>query len=172
VSQPRLLDRVREEMRLRHYSLRTEKTYSEWIKRYILFHDKRHPSGMGETEITTFLTWLATDRKVAASTQNQALAALLFLYKNVLGVELDWLDGIVRARRPVRVPVVLTKDEVRARPLDDEGHEQTARLASLWHRDARQRGAAAQGIGYRFRLSPDRHPFRQGKQGSRHRAAR
>ena len=101
MSQPRLLDRVREEMRLRHYSLRTEKTYSEWIKRYILFHDKRHPSGMGETEITAFLTWLATDRKVAASTQNQALAALLFLYKNVLGVELDWLDGIVRARRPV-----------------------------------------------------------------------
>jgi len=90
---------VREEMRLRHYSLRTEKTYSEWIKRFILFHDKRHPSGMGETEITTFLTWLATDRKVAACTQNQALAALLFLYKNVLGVELDWLDGIVRAGR-------------------------------------------------------------------------
>ena len=110
MTQPRLLDRVREEMRLRHYSLRTEKTYSEWIKRYILFHDKRHPSGMGEAEITAFLTWLATDRKVAASTQNQALAALLFLYKNVLGVELDWLDGIVRARRPVRVPVVLTKD--------------------------------------------------------------
>ena len=114
MTQPRLLDRVREEMRLRHYSLRTEKTYIEWIKRYIIFHDKRHPSGMGETEITAFLTWLATDRKVAASTQNQALAALLFLYKNVLGVELDWLDGIVRARRPVRVPVVLTKDEVRA----------------------------------------------------------
>src|SRR5512134_1878019 len=72
VSQPRLLDRVREEMRLRHYSLRTEKTYSEWIKRYILFHAKRHPSEMGEAEITAFLTWLATDRKVAASTQNQA----------------------------------------------------------------------------------------------------
>ena len=114
VTQPRLLDRVREEMRLRHYSLRTEKTYSEWIKRFILFHDKRHPSGMGETEITAFLTWLATDRKVAASTQNQALPVLLFLYKAVLGVELDWMDGIVRARRPVRVPVVLTKDEVRA----------------------------------------------------------
>ena len=112
--QPRLLDRVRDEMRLRHYSLRTEKTYIEWIKRYIVFHDKRHPSGMGETEITTFLTWLATDRRVAASTQNQALAALLFLYKTVLGVELDWMDGIVRAKRPVRVPVVLTKDEVRA----------------------------------------------------------
>jgi integrase len=114
VSQPRLLDRVRDEMRLRHYSLRTEKTYIEWIKRYIIFQDKRHPSGMGEAEITTFLTWLATDRKVAASTQNQALAALLFLYKTVLGVELDWMDGIVRAKRPVRVPVVLTKDEVRA----------------------------------------------------------
>jgi len=114
VPQPRLLDRVRDEMRLRHYSLRTEKTYIEWIKRYIIFHNKRHPSGMGETEITTFLTWLATDRKVAASTQNQALAALLFLYKAVLGVELDWMDGIVRAKRPVRVPAVLTKDEVRA----------------------------------------------------------
>lgn len=114
MSQPRLLDRVREEMRLRHYSLRTEKTYIEWIKRYIIFNDKRHPSGMGETEITAFLTWLATERKVSASTQNQALAAILFLYKTVLGVELDWMDGIVRARRPVRVPVVLTRDEVRA----------------------------------------------------------
>lgn len=114
VTKQRLLERVREQTRVRHYSLRTEKTYIEWIRRYILYHGKRHLSEMGEVEVTAFLTWLATDRKVAASTQNQALAALLFLYKAVLGVELDWMDDIVRARRPVRVPVVLTKDEVHA----------------------------------------------------------
>ena len=114
MAEPRLLDRVREEMRLRHYSLRTEKTYIEWIRRYIFHHGKRHPRDMGEAEITAFLTWLATDRKVAAATQNQALAALLFLYKAVLDVELDWMDDIVRARRPVRVPVVLTKSELHA----------------------------------------------------------
>jgi integron integrase len=112
--QPRLLDRVREAIRARHYSRRTEKTYVAWIKRYIFFHGKRHPAEMGAAEIVQFLTALAVDRKVAASTQNQALGALLFLYRHVLEQDLPWLDDVVRARRPERLPVVLTRDEVRA----------------------------------------------------------
>jgi integron integrase len=111
---PRLLDRVREAVRARHYSRRTEKAYVHWIKQYIVFHAKRHPAEMGAAEVTTFLTALAVDRKVAASTQNQALSALLFLYREVLGVELPWLDDVVQAKRPQHLPVVLTRDEVRA----------------------------------------------------------
>jgi integron integrase len=111
--QPRLLDRVREAIRTHHYSRRTEKAYVAWIRRYIFFHGKRHPAEMGAPEITRFLTSLAVDRKVAASTQNQALSALLFLYREVLQQEVPWLDGVVRARRPQRLPVVLTRDEVR-----------------------------------------------------------
>src|SRR5499425_3421438 len=88
---PRLLDRVREAIRARHYSRRTEQAYVAWIRRYILFHDKRHPLLMGAPEITRFLTWLAVDRKVAASTRNQALGALLFLYRTVLEQEMRWL---------------------------------------------------------------------------------
>jgi integron integrase len=111
---PRLLDRVRAAIRLRHYSPRTEKAYAGWIRRFILFHGKRHPSEMGEAEISRFLSHLAVARKVSASTQNQALSALLFLYRDVLGRELPWMDGIVRAKRPLRLPVVLTRDEVAA----------------------------------------------------------
>ncbi|HVY07705.1 MAG TPA: integron integrase [Burkholderiales bacterium] len=111
-TEPRLLDRLRGAIRQRHYSRRTEEAYVHWTKRYIYFHGKRHPSEMGETAVTAFLNHLATDRNVAASTQNQALSALLFLYKEALGVELDWLDGLVRAKRPQRMPVVLTKEEV------------------------------------------------------------
>ena len=111
---PRLLDRVREAIRTRHYSRRTEKAYVHWIKRYIFFHGKRHPAEMGAPEVTAFLTSLAVHDKVAASTQNQALSALLFLYREVLGVELPWLDDVVRAKRPQYLPVVLTRDEVRA----------------------------------------------------------
>ena len=110
---PRLLDRVRAELRTRHCSLRTEKVYVGWIRRFILFHGKRHPSEMGAEEITRFLSALAIERNVAASTQNQALSALLFLYKEVLAQELPWLDGIVRAKTPARIPVVLTREEVR-----------------------------------------------------------
>jgi integron integrase len=113
VSKPRLLDRVRGAIRAHHYSRRTEEAYVAWIRRYILFHGKRHPSEMGAPEITRFLTSLAVDGKVAASTQNQALSALLFLYRVVLELEVPWLDGLVHARRPVRLPVVLTRDEVR-----------------------------------------------------------
>ena len=108
----RLLDRVRNSIRSRHYSLRTEQSYSHWIRRFILFHGKRHPDEMGEKEISQFLTDLAVNRKVSASTQNQALSALLFLYKQVLDQKLDWLDDVVRAKRPRRLPVVLTQSEV------------------------------------------------------------
>ena len=112
--EPKLLDRVREAIRTRHYSPRTERTYVGWIRRFILFHGKRHPRDMGESEVVAFLSSLATTGRVSASTQNQALSALVFLYSEVLGERLDWLNGIVRAQRPVRIPVVLSRDEVRA----------------------------------------------------------
>ena len=111
---PRLLDRVREALRARHYSRRTEESYVAWIRRYIFFHDKRHPIELGAPEVTRFLTSLAVEGRVAASTQNQALSALLFLYREVLEVDLPWLDGIVRGKRPEHLPVVLARDEVRA----------------------------------------------------------
>jgi integrase len=114
VPPPRLLDRVREAIRARYYSRRTEKAYVHWIKRYIFFHGKRHPVEMSAAEVTAFLTALAVHENVAASTQNQALSALLFLYREVLGIELPWLDDVVRARRPQHLPVVLTREEVRA----------------------------------------------------------
>ena len=106
---PRLLDRVRDSIRVRHYSLRTEQTYIQWIRRFILFHQKRHPDEMGKVEIEAFLTYLAVNRKVAASTQNQALSAILFLYQKVLDHKLDWLDNVIRAKRPKRLPVVMSR---------------------------------------------------------------
>lgn len=111
---PRLLDRVRATLRLRHYSLRTEEAYVAWMRRYIFFHGKRHPAEMGAPELTAFLTSLAVNGRVAASTQNQALSALLFLYREVLELDVPWLDGVVRAKRPQRLPVVLTRQEVLA----------------------------------------------------------
>ena len=114
MEQPRLLDRVREAIRVRHFSLRTEQSYIQWIRRFILFHGKRHPDTMGEKEISSFLSHLAVDRKVSASTQNQALSAILFLYQKVLEHKLDWLEDVVRAKRPRRLPVVLTQSEVGA----------------------------------------------------------
>jgi integron integrase len=98
---------------LRHYSYRTEQQYLAWIRRFILFHHRRHPRDMGGAEVEAFLTYLAKDRNVAAATQAQALAALLFLYKRVLNVELPWLDSVVRASRPKRLPVILSRAEVR-----------------------------------------------------------
>lgn len=109
---PRLLERLRNEIRLRHMSRRTEEAYLSWVRRYILFHQKRHPSELDGTDVRAFLTYLAADRDVSASTQNQALAAILFLYRHLLGRDLGPLDGIVRAARPKRVPVVLTRGEV------------------------------------------------------------
>jgi integron integrase len=108
-----LLDQVRSAMRLRHYSYRTEQQYVSWIRRFILFHNRRHPMEMGGPEVEAFLSHLATDRDVSASTQAQALASLLFLYRAVLELDLPWMSGIVRARRPRHVPVVLTRSEVR-----------------------------------------------------------
>ena len=112
-NQPRTLsEAIRREIRLRHYSLRTEKAYIHWALRFVRFHRRRHPREMGAKEVTHFLSALATERKVSASTQNQALQALLFLYRNVLQLELPLLDSVVRAQRPRRLPVVLTQDEV------------------------------------------------------------
>jgi len=111
---PRLLDRVRDAIRTRHYSPLTEKAYVHWIRQFIFFHNKRHPAEMGPAEISAFLSALAVRDKVAASTQNQALSALLFLYRDVLGVDLPWLDDVVRAKRPQYLPVVLTREETRA----------------------------------------------------------
>ncbi|MEJ5276994.1 MAG: phage integrase N-terminal SAM-like domain-containing protein, partial [Thermogemmata sp.] len=113
ISEPHLLNRVRATLRVRHYSLRTEEYYIQWIRRFILFHHKRHPLEMGATEINAFLTHLAVDRTVSASTQNQAFSALLFLYRAVLEVDPGQLAGVVRAMRPKRLPVVLTRAEVR-----------------------------------------------------------
>jgi site-specific recombinase XerD len=110
---PRLLDQVRAKPRLLHYAIRTEEAYVDWIRRYILFHNKRHPREMGAIEVEAFLTHLAVHDKVAASTQVQALAALLFLYQKVLDIKLPALDSVL-ARRPKRLPVVLCTDEVRA----------------------------------------------------------
>lgn len=112
-ARPRLLDQVRDAIRRRHYSYRTEETYVHWIKRFIYFHDRRHPREMAATEVTSFLNHLANVRSVAAATQNQALSALLFLYREVLEQPLPWLDDLERARRPARVPAVLTASEIR-----------------------------------------------------------
>jgi integron integrase len=110
---PRLLDRVRDACRLRHYSRRTEEAYAHWIIRFVRFHHLRHPQEMSAPEINTFLTHLAVDRRVSASTQNQAFNALLFLYQTVLQVDPGRIEGVVRAQRPKRLPVVLSRDEVR-----------------------------------------------------------
>lgn len=110
----KLMDQVRNKIRYKQYSLRTEQAYAGWIKRYIIFHKKRHPSEMGASEIESFLTHLAVDRKVSASTQNLALCAILFLYRDVLEIELPWLDDFSHAKRPQRLPVVLSREEVQA----------------------------------------------------------
>lgn len=110
---PRLLEQLRDSLRVRHYSLRTERAYFEWTRRYILFHGKRHPREMGAMEVQAFLTHLAVERHVSPSTQNQAKAALVFLYRHVLDVDLPWLDEVIHAKRQPRLPVVLTPSEVR-----------------------------------------------------------
>lgn len=111
---PRLLDQVRDAIRVRHYSLRTEEAYVQWIKRYIFFHDKRHPKDLKERHVAAFLTHLATERNVAASTQNQALCAIVFLYRNVLQMELGAFNGLIFAKRPKNLPEVFTRQEVQA----------------------------------------------------------
>ena len=124
-----LVQAVRQAIRVRHYSYRTERTYVHWIRRYVAFHDRRHPREMGAAEVGAFLSWLANARNVAAATQNQALAAVLFLYREVLEVDLPWLTDVVRAKKARRLPAVLTQEECR-RLLDAmEGrHQFMARL--------------------------------------------
>ena len=114
MSSPKLLDQVRARLRLKHYSLRTEDSYLHWMRRFIHFHGRKHPRDMGGAGGGAFLSHLATQARVAASTRNQALSALPFLYREVLEVELPWMDGMVRAKRLARVPVVLTESEVTA----------------------------------------------------------
>ena len=113
-TKPRLLDQLRDRIRLKHYSMRTETAYLDWVKRFIVFHGKRHPVEMGKAEVERFLSHLAVEGKVAASTQNQAKSAILFLYREVLGQELPWLENVEQARTPKRLPVVLTRAEVAA----------------------------------------------------------
>jgi len=108
----KLLDQVRYAIRTRHMSIRTEQAYLHWIKRFIFYHDKRHPKELDESQISSFLTNLAVERKVSASTQNQAMSAILFLYRHVLKMEIGWLDGVERAKRTARLPVVFTRREV------------------------------------------------------------
>src|SRR5438094_691732 len=126
----KLLDRVRQAIRIRHYSRRTEEAYTAWIRRFIVFHGKRHPRELGEPEVTAFLSSLAA-RDVSASTQNQAVSAVLFLYEVVLGRRLPWMNEIVRAQRPVRLPVVLSRDEVSA--LLSRLHGTVSLMASLMY---------------------------------------
>lgn len=118
---PKLLEQLRTHLRTRHYSIRTEEAYIDWARRFILYHGKRHPKDLGAREVEAFLSHLAVDRQVSASTQNQAKAALLYLYKQVLGSELPWLDEVVHAKKPRRLPVVLTPGEVRELMLHVEG---------------------------------------------------
>jgi len=113
-AKPRLLEQMRAAIRVKHYSLRTEQSYLGWVSQFIRWSGMRHPADMGAAEVEAFLSMLANQRDVAASTQNQALSALLFLYKHVLGIDLPWLDGISRAKKPARLPVVLTQAEVSA----------------------------------------------------------
>src|ERR1700733_579746 len=109
-----LLEVAKEKMRTRHFAYRTEQIYLHWIRRYVNFHDRRHPRGLGHEGVEKFLSHLAVDAKVGASTQNQALQALLFLYRQVLDIDLPWLENVTRASRPKRLPVVLTPAEVRS----------------------------------------------------------
>ena len=126
---PRLLDEVRRHLRVKHYSLRTEVTYLGWIKRFIFANGKRHPREMGEQEVEQFLSHLAVERRVSASTQNQALSALLFLYRVVLGIELPWMENVIRAKRSQHVPTVLSREEVQRLLANMEGRRWL--LASL-----------------------------------------
>jgi integrase len=110
----RLLEQVREAVRTRHYSIRTEEAYIRWVREYILFCGKRHPADLGAREVSAFISHLAVERRVAASTQTQALSALLFLYREVLALPIGWVDDVERAKKPKRLPVVFTREEVRA----------------------------------------------------------
>lgn len=132
---PRLLDQVREVIRIRHYSIRTEQAYLQWIRRFVLFHGKRHPRDMGAPELTAFLSNLAIQRNVAASTQNQALNAILFLYRDALKITLPWLNDVQRAKKPQHLPVVFTREEIKALFAQLQGTVADGRT-DLWRRPA------------------------------------
>ena len=121
ISLPQLLQQVRDVIRVKHYSIRTEQAYLNWIKKFIRFHNNQHPANLAENEITAFLNHLAVQKKVAASTQNQALSAILFLYKEVLSQEIGWLGNLQKAKKPERLPLVFTREEVRKVLLQLEG---------------------------------------------------
>ena len=162
---PRLLDRVRDRIRVKHYSIRTEQAYVDWIKRFIRFHGKRHPAELGSAEVEAFLTHLAVAGNVAASTQNQAKSALLFMYRDVLGTELPWLSGVTPAKAPRRLPVVLTRAEV-ARVL--RGLRGTHHLiGSLLYGTGMRimEGVRLRVQGCRLCAAGDRRARRQGRQG-------
>ncbi len=108
-----LLNQLKNTIRAKHYSIRTEQSYVNWVNRFIRFHQKKHPKNMGEPEISAFLNYLAVNRKVAASTQNQALSAILFLYNEVLKKDIDHIDDVIRAKRPLKLPVVFSREEVK-----------------------------------------------------------
>jgi integrase len=163
-SQPaRLLDQVRNRIRLKHYSIRTEQAYVDWIRGYIYFHGKRHPAAMGAPEIEAFLTDLAVARNVAAATQNQARSALLFLCKEILAIELPWLEGVQTAKASTRLPVVLTREEV-AKVLDRlVGTASADRCAALRLGNAHHGGNAAPREGRRIHPRRNRRARRQGR---------
>ena len=128
---PNLLVALRRAIRTRHYSPRTEDAYVAWVRRFVRFCGRRHPREVGEREVTAFLSSLAVDHRVSSATQNQALAALMFLYRDVLEMPVGWLNGLVRAKRPARVPVVLTREEVRQVLARLKGRGAPALIAAL-----------------------------------------
>ena len=131
MSKPKLLDQVRDAIRVKHYSVRTEEAYVHWIKRFILFHEKRHPLHIREPEVSKFISHLAVEGKVSASTQNQALSAILFLYQEVLKQELGWINNVKRAKKPSHLPVVFTKEEAKADFSYNQIKKATRRFYSL-----------------------------------------
>ena len=161
VEKPKLLDRVKQTLRARHHSRRTEEAYVAWIRRFILFHGKRHPSTMSGEEVNRFLSHLASECDVSASTQNQALCALLFLYGPVLGEKLDWVEMAIHAKRPARLPVVLTREEVKGILSEVRG---TATLIAklLYGSGLRLNEALTEGQRYRFRTRRDSGARRKG----------
>src|SRR5438876_6800694 len=168
---PRLLEQLRDAIQRRHYSSRTEETYVHWVKRFIYFSGRRHPRELGAPEVTAFLNYLAREREVAAATQNQALSALIFLYKEVLAQSLPWLEDLERAKRPARLPNVLTRDEVQRLLARMQGSEVADGEPALrrWPAPARVPEAARQGRG--LRVPADSRAGRQRRQGPRHHAA-
>ncbi len=169
---PRIMQRLSDELRARHYSPRTEKAYCGWVRRYIHFHGRRHPAQMGEREINEFLTHLAVVDKVAPSTQNQALAALLFLYRHVFGREVGDIGNVIRARRPRKAPVVLTREEVRADPRRARRGDVARGLAHVRDGPASHGVPAPARAGCRLRTQRDHGALGQGRQGPSDDAAR